>query len=125
MNSRGLMEKKLGALMKYWRENKYALPEGKRVLASSWDDITQCRNDLHHHGMKYSNVSVTERAERLMGKWNSLKSHLDENDFWNADFGGGSGCMLISPLGLSPGLLYSALCQVKPKALLVVVSKSR
>ncbi len=116
------MEKKLGALMSYWKKNQNALPEGQRILASFWDELTQCRNDLHHHGMKCSKISVTDRAVRLIGKWISLKTHLDDNDFWKVDFGGGSGCLLISPLGLSPGLLYSALYQVKPSALLAVVS---
>jgi len=122
MDSRWLMEKKLGALMNYWKKNQDALPVEQGVLASFWDELTQGRNDLHHHGMKRSNVRVTERAERLRVKWISLKSHLDDNDFWNADFGGGSGGLLISPLGLSPGLLYSALCQVKPNALLAIAS---
>ena len=122
MKSRELMEKKLGALMSYWKKNQDSLPEDQRILASFWDELTQCRNDLHHHGMKLNNVSVTGRADRLKGKWTSLKSQLDDNDFWRANFGGGSGCLLISALGLSPGLLYSALCQVKPRVLLAVAS---
>lgn len=119
---RDIMEKKLGALMNYWIENQDALPEERRVLASFWNDLTQGRNDLHHHGMNCSNVSVTKRAKKLRVKWSSLKSHLEDNDFWNADFGGGSGCVLISPLGLSTGLLYSAICKVKPNVLLAVAS---
>ena len=122
MKSRWLMEDKLGAFMSYWKKNQDALPEEQRVLASFWDELTQCRNDLHHHGMKRNNISVTGRAARLRGKWTSIKALLDDNDFWKADFGGGSGCLLISALGLSPGLLYSALCHVKPRALLAVVS---
>ena len=122
MKSRELMEKKLGALMSAWKKNQDALPEDQRILASFWDELTQCRNDLHHHGMKLNNVSVTGRADRLRGKWTSLKSQLDDNDFWLVNFGGGSGCLLISALGLSPGLLYSALCQVKPRVLLAVAS---
>ncbi len=121
-DSRWLMEKKLGALMSYWKKNQKALPEGQMELASFWDELTQGRNDLHHHGMKRSNVNVTDRADKLKCKWILLKSHLDDNDFWKADFGGGSGSLLISPLGLSPGLLYSAICQAKPKAILAVVS---
>ncbi|OQB28970.1 MAG: CRISPR-associated (Cas) DxTHG family protein [Euryarchaeota archaeon ADurb.Bin190] len=119
---RDIMEKKLGALMNYWIENQDALPEERRVLASFWNDLTQGCNDLHHHGMNCSNVSVTKRAKKLRVKWSSLKSHLEDNDFWNADFGGGSGCVLISPLGLSTGLLYSAICKVKPNVLLAVAS---
>lgn len=122
MNSRRLMEKKLGALMNYWRKNQDTLPEEQRVLASFWNDLTQGRNDLHHHGMTQSNVNVKKRTKGLSENWILLKSHLDDNDFWNADFGGGSGCLLISPLGLSPGLLYSALCQVKPNALFAIAS---
>lgn len=121
-NCRWTMEKKLGALMSYWKKNREALPDEQKVLASFWDELTQGRNDLHHHGMKRSNVNVTDRAERLKGNWMLMKSHMKENNFWKPDFGGGSGCLLISPLGLSPGLLYSALRQVKPGALLVVAS---
>jgi hypothetical protein len=119
---RWLMEKKLGALMSYWKKNQEALPVGQMELASFWDELTQGRNDLHHHGMKRSNVNVTDRADRLKCKWILLKSHLDDNDFWKADFGGGSGSLLISPLGLSPGLLYSAISQARPKKILAVVS---
>lgn len=59
---RWTMEKKLGALMSYWKKNREALPDEQNVLASFWDELTQGRNDLHHHGMKRSNVNVIDRA---------------------------------------------------------------
>jgi len=121
-NSRGLMERKLGALKAFSLKNRDDLLERQKLLGDCWDDLTQGRNELHHHGMKNENVKVTKRAEKLKGIWTELKNHLDDDEFWNVEFGGGSGTLLVTPLGLFPGFLYTALNDINPDQCLVIAS---
>jgi len=76
--------------------------------------------------MKEDEVVIKNRdqnASTIVDIWATLKEHLEDDDFWNPAFGGGSGKVLVSSLGLSPGLLYSALKNVEPEQCLLITSE--
>lgn len=114
------VERRIGALESHSRNSSAELPEERRKLADIWSTIIRVRNALHHHGMTKEKISREER--RISECWNDLKSRLDDDSFWVCDFGGGSGRLLISPLGLHPGFLYTVLRKEDPETCLVVAS---
>ena len=123
--SRKPIEQKLGALMHFSqsKESKDLLDEKKRILAGCWSKIIDTRNDLHHHGMDQDDVRIGRRVRNLKMTWDTLKTNLDDDRFWDVSFGGGEGQLLISPLGLFPGFLYTALRETESDVCLVVASK--
>jgi hypothetical protein len=123
--SRKPIEQRLGALMHFSRakENKDLLDEKKLLLAGCWSKIIDTRNDLHHHGMDQDDVRIERRVRNLKMTWDTLKTNLDDDRFWDVSFGGGAGRLLISPLGLFPGFLYTALQETESDVCLVLASK--
>ncbi|MCE7894059.1 MAG: hypothetical protein DYH12_30900 [Sorangiineae bacterium PRO1] len=88
------------------------------------DEIKQLRNPLAHAGLRPELISppapdvivvLVERCRALLPA---------EQDGELALQGAGAGVLLVSSLGKSPGLLYSALLEVKPTHLLLVTSAS-
>jgi len=118
--SRKNAERRLGTLSAALvKDSGIVLTEEQRPWASFWNMLGAIRNSLHHHGMREEVVSSTP------GGW------IDVLAFWqkikNAEiapppFGGGSGRLLISPLGQRPGVLYSALRKSEPERCLVLCS---
>ncbi|MCX8207736.1 MAG: CRISPR-associated DxTHG motif protein [Methanothrix sp.] len=119
-SARFKFERRIGALVDYSKKNSAALTEDKKKLAAIWSSIVYARNALHHHGMTKDAVSV--KQIKIPDRWEELKQHLDDNSFWDCGFGGGSGKLLVSALGLHPGFLYTALRNVNPEVCLVVAS---
>lgn len=119
------IEQKLGSLMHFSQaqESKDLLDEKKKILAGCWSKIIETRNDLHHHGMDQDDVRIERRVRTLRMTWDTLKTNLDDDRFWDTSFGGGAGRLLISPLGLFPGFLYTALQEAESDVCLVVASK--
>ncbi|WP_348531570.1 TIGR02221 family CRISPR-associated protein [Methanothrix sp.] len=111
-------ERRIGSLMDYSKKNSAALTDDRKMLAGIWSFIVDARNKLHHHGMTEGGVKQIKIPEW----WDKFKQRLDDNSFWDCGFGGGSGRLLISALGLHPGFLYTALRQVNPEVCLVVAS---
>lgn len=89
-------------------------------FASLWSTVAEKRNEFAHAGMKPSVISTDKRKvyrllERCWGilhTWD-VPSRMEET----------GGCFLISPLGLSPGALFSALYHTRPDRLLIITSK--
>lgn len=123
--SRRPMEQKLGSLMHFSQEieSKDLLDEKKQILAGCWSKIIGTRNDLHHHGMDQDDVRIEKRVRNLKMTWDTLKNNLDDDRFWDTSFGGGAGRLMISPLGLFPGFLCTALQAIESDVCLVVASK--
>ncbi|NUM36379.1 MAG: TIGR02221 family CRISPR-associated protein [Candidatus Brocadiae bacterium] len=96
-------------------------PEQKK-LGRLWDDVTEKRNILHHHGMRNSEM-VENIKKSLQETWKQLFDKRQEESFWNIQLGGGRGTLLVSPLGLSKGLLFSALTEVACDHCLVIGSE--
>ena len=90
-----------------------------RRWAELWDQLTKVRNMLQHHGMNPDKFKVDNKAIKYLREiWPELRE-------WPvpSSFGGGAGKLLISPLGQTPGVLYSALKVVQPDRCLVICSK--
>lgn len=111
------VERKLGALA-YRNEQKLVQDPTLTSLGKIWDKISQLRNNYAHAGMTTNVVGVTrEQLASLLSECRNLLS--TEVRFGQST---GSGTWLVTPLGLSPGVLYSALTHVKPNGVLVVTS---
>ncbi|NLI12585.1 MAG: hypothetical protein GX425_08175 [Peptococcaceae bacterium] len=104
------------------------------------------RNDLHHHGFKEDNALLNrDKPNEIKERWQEIKNSLTDKEKWKlapnwldgpeegsldipenhtATKGkaGTGGILLVSPLGLSRGLLYSALCHIHPMNLVVISS---
>lgn len=123
------------------------LTEAQAWLAGQWQFLADRRNGLHHHGFKPDNALLDDRKLReIRERWTEIKISLNDTEKWRLDLvpekpggpdgygpaggrplgekppGGGSGTLLVSPLGLSRGLLYSALHHIRPEVLFVISS---
>lgn len=94
------------------------LSDAQRDWAKRWSTVCDLRNALQHHGMKPA-VFDPERSDIQ-----NATSDFAGRPKWCAltDFGGGSGRLLICPIGLTPGVLYSAILHVRPSRVVVVCS---
>ncbi|TYO98010.1 CRISPR-associated DxTHG motif protein [Desulfallas thermosapovorans] len=126
------VEEKLGALGDTYRHRKEQLDGQQQWLASLWKYMTDKRNGLHHHGFRQNNALLgQEHLADIRSKWQELKDALEDGTKWRLDFSPmaaesaeplGGGTLLVTPLGLSKGLLYSALRHINPDALFVISS---
>ena len=90
------------------------------AFANFWNQLSDSlRNTLLHHGMRHESMEDEPRILRDVRQyWDRLK----QSDFELLDIGGGYGRLLICPIGLTPGVLYSAIKQTGPDRLLVICS---
>ena len=84
-----------------------------------WNRVADIRNALQHHGMKpaafephRADIEAARKEWEQRAGWPEL-SH----------FGGGRGKLLICPIGLTPGVLYSAIARTTPHRVVVVCSE--
>lgn len=121
--SRGAAERRLGAMALMLKVQRDILKENQVWLAGHWQFLSSCRNMVHHHGFREENVFLKpDKIERIKQSWTELKNNF-RTEKWDVEIAGGGGTLLVSPLGLSRGLLYSALKQVDPDQLLVITSR--
>jgi hypothetical protein len=94
------------------------LTDEQRDWANRWNSVCDIRNALQHHGMK---PAVFEPHRSDLAK--AVKD-FGKRAEWPAptDFGGGHGRLLICPVGLTPGVLYSAMSHVQPARVIVICS---
>lgn len=117
-SERLVIERELGALLRLSTQPG-ALDADQKWWAQFWGRLGKRRNALAHPGMSKEVVAMTDaNIAELKNEWDRIK---DASDAW-ARFGGGGGRLLVSPLGRSPGVLYSALIATEPSALLVLCS---
>lgn len=118
------------------------LTGGQAWLAGQWQFLATRRNDLHHHGFKADNALLDDKKlGEILVRWAEIKDSLDDVEKWCLNLtpekyegpdgwmpagerpaGVKGGALLVSPLGLSKGLLFSALHHVRPGSLLVISS---
>jgi len=87
--------------------------------AEMWDHLVKVRNVLQHHGMSSGVFKTGNKSIKYLRKeWPKLRH-------WQVPpaFGGGNGLLLLTPLGQSPGVLFSALKHVVPCRCMVVCSE--
>jgi hypothetical protein len=117
-SNRERAERSLGALAAMMRsEERRHLDENSRKWGQFWDRLQGLRNEFMHQGMKPETVSGCLPKE-IADFWNSIK----DGQTPPPHFGGGRGRLLISPQGLTPGVLFSAVHHAKPDVVLVVCS---
>jgi CRISPR-associated Csx2 family protein len=98
----------------------------QKWLGSVWKDLRKKRNHLAHHGYREDYLLQREKhVEKLEGIWEELKKKIDNCSWWQPELKKKSvhGTLLVSPLGLSKGLLFSALKHTKPSRAVVITSK--
>ncbi|MDR7491956.1 MAG: TIGR02221 family CRISPR-associated protein [Armatimonadota bacterium] len=94
--------------------------EGQRWLASLWDGLAQLRNAFAHLGFRPE--WVHDPRQRVAG-WLEACAEFCKNDaVWRAGPPGAAGRVLITPLGMSPGVLFTALRRLAPDQALVITS---
>lgn len=91
--------------------------ESERRLSRVWQSVANARNKYAHAGMTDERVPVPP-LDRLVDDCR----HLLEDDMAAALPAPALGPLLVTPLGLTPGLLYSAVKRTQPATALVITS---
>jgi hypothetical protein len=119
--ARGRAERELGRWARLAHSKRATLPNEVRELGLAWDEWTEVRNALMHAGMRPQNVEKDFHARYDFPElWRKLQAttlaargvslNLEEPD------------LLVAPIGMSPGALYSAWRHSRAQDLLVVGS---
>lgn len=100
------------------------LTDGQSWLGLKWIFLRDKRNKLAHHGY-CKDYSLQENITEVSSIWKELKESLDNQSLWQLELTRESpeGILLVSPLGLSQGLLYSALKHIKPSRAVIITSQ--
>lgn len=138
--SRKDIEDKLNSMAKALEGKKKSeqLSAEQKLLAKQWQYLSQRRNDLHHHGIKLENALLGQaQLSEIAERWQKVKDFFDGSKHWHREILCQSDgvteakkepavkkTLLISPLGLSKGLLYSALSHVGPDSIFVISSQN-
>lgn len=124
--SRAHFEFKYGRLQKLVQDQKHGtlLTQGQMWLGQQWGFLADKRNQLHHHGFKndYSLLD-SEKLDEIKQRWETIKVSLPEKDKWDLEVRRPGGILLISSLGHSKGLLYSALSHVQADEVFLLSSQ--
>lgn len=104
----------------------FTMTPEKKVFGDFWNRLTDnLRNALHHHAMRTEALEKAPSSlEAVQDFWNRLKENgLEAEGGINLpSLGGGGGLLLLSPQGMRPGVLYSALKVAQPDTCLVICS---
>ena len=89
---------------------RHVLTDGQRSLGVFWGHLRELRNAYAHHGMRPQVVvgdpKVSKTFECIREYW---KGTLRSSPDLALSLGGSRGRVLVSPIGLRPGVLFSAL----------------
>lgn len=122
-------ENRIEKVLGYWgATTRKSAGEGKGVvhnqLAKSWDGITQKRNEFAHAGFRPDVVNPEKANEAATEFLQLCKDNFADNEFWRLPRRTSDNSkVLISGMGASFGLLYSAVKLVKPDSVVVVSSE--
>lgn len=107
-------------------ESKVLLTDEQEWLGSKWLVLREKRNQLAHHGYRYEySLQSAKHIEEVLKLWKELRESLHNQSGWQLGLmkRPTQGSLLISPLGLSKGLLFSALRHTRPSRALVITSR--
>ncbi len=107
----------IGAILKNVPTGIEPTPD-QRDFGEFWNKLgDELRNALLHHGMRQEAMEdVPSSLNHVRQFWSRLRSDQIEVP----SFGGGHKRLLICPIGLTPGVLYSAIRHTIPDRVLVV-----
>lgn len=124
---RSKIENQLNVLGKVFASGeKMNLTYEQGWLAEIWHKVQDMRNSLAHHGYREQNVLFGEKKlKEIEDLLNNVKGKLGDSSWWQIDFIPETTykIILLSPLGLSKGLLFSAIKHTKPDFVVVITSE--
>ncbi len=108
------------------------LTEEQRSLGDFWNELTELRNGYSHYGMRpqdlISDKNINGKVDKIRKYWDTTLKSLPGFPLSIGDSPGG--LVLVSPIGLRPGVLFSAVmaCQAgenleEPTTCLIICSK--
>jgi hypothetical protein len=89
-------------------------------LGGLWLRIRDRRNAIAHAG--FSKNAVNENRQEVLRLLEACDAHLADGTYWRTAVPGRLGRVLVTPLGLSPGVLFTALKRLHPGEVLVITS---
>jgi len=104
---RHAVELQLGALGQRIASDRQAATPAQQELASLWDGLKERRNDVAHAGMNEKDIQPIG-PDRLREYIAFCQQRLHQDACWSPQPIGRE-LWLVTPFGLSPGILYTAL----------------
>ncbi len=105
---------RLGAIRAIGNDSELCslLTKEQRLLGAFWRKLSDLRNGYHHHGMRpqvlIGDAQTENELQCVREYWTTTLRSCPENfRFSLGDSSGGQ--VLVSPIGMRPGVLYSAL----------------
>ena len=119
--TREKIEKQLG----YWINNREKIKNMKCYeLLSEFYSLGDRRNEYAHAGYREKKVEVKTGKEKARKFLDLCKANNTNNDFWKLpEKLPGNGSVLITPMGASSGLLFTAVNLVKADSVIVLTSE--
>ena len=114
------VEQQLGSIN--WQNEQKILQEDKKGLAELWNDLTRMRNSIAHCEMNEEKIKK-DLETRIRKVWCKIKDKNEINEFWNPYIISSGGKLLVTPVGMSKGLLYTALSNISPDICIIITSK--
>jgi len=117
-------ERRLGVIASWNRgafQLKKLLSKEQQELATLWDQVRERRNALAHAGMREDMVKFDDKALREIHA--KIKENLCNPGFWSTEVERKDERWLVSPLGMTPGALYTAIVQESPDHLFIITSQ--
>ena len=113
------VEQQLGSIN--WQNEKNILQKDKKELAELWNDLTKMRNSIAHCEMNEENIEK-DLKKKIYDVWSKIKYKKEINKFWNPYIISSGGKLLVTPVGMSKGLLYTALSKISPDVCIIITS---
>lgn len=115
-------ERKLNVLSEMHRDYRELLTANQAQIGKWWKAVADRRNAIRHCGFNGDEINLEDMGN-LKDLWGGIKEKTEVQDFWDLRRPVSAGTVLLSPLGLSRGLLYSAVKCVQPDRLVLVTSR--
>jgi hypothetical protein len=124
-NVRDYTEHKLNSAVIRIRQAESQVPEPQRKLTSLWQMIAERRNKFAHAGMNGDDeINPEAEAVTIRELVHQCEDRMGNDELWRLDIPGAKGELLITPLGLSPGVLFTALSLLRPENAVVITSST-
>lgn len=98
------------------------LRRAEAPCVSLWSEVRERRNGLAHAGMCPEEVTAHNSSATIASLLEECGAHMQDDSSWRVTPETEIGTLLVTPLGLSSGVLYSGLLQVAPDRVLVLTS---